>query len=487
MGRIVLWGRVENSAISELYSRASITVVPSSREEFGIVAVEAMMSGCPVVAARTGGLEDIIREEETGALFEPDDAVALAATLCGYLRNPQQRSLHSVAARQRAISLFSSRDTLTSITQVYEPNSQPDLSNSRWREQSFYQEQPLTTERLSKLKTVFSNENISVSRISFGRHPVFQVDTNGHRFIAKFFTQRFSLQASLFPYSHPFSIERGGSVSYHRVIYNKENPIAPITYYFEEIPEPLIVTEWVPRFSVPLSEEIDEVVHSALRRCQGHRLLDDCAELTKYAEALDSFAFTPDDSKMDTFDVASSELNSRMTGGRLVLSRTHPQVELMRMRWLLNRRVWPIPTEFQIRSTQVIDLLLENEEIVNERPVLAHGDPKPEHLMANSSGEILVTDFEHSRYAVGPLDFSLWLSFTGVRHRLDSNASDICTRVCKIFESRQDRYLCICWIVSEVLFFSLLRFSVGDRRELLVAQRFLRDLSMTLLNTQIIQ
>src|SRR5947209_16938527 len=49
-GRILLWGRVENLALSELYSRASVTVIPSYREEFGIVAVEAMMSGCPVIA-----------------------------------------------------------------------------------------------------------------------------------------------------------------------------------------------------------------------------------------------------------------------------------------------------------------------------------------------------------------------------------------------------------------------------------------------------
>ena len=486
-GRILLWGRVENSAISELYSRASVTVCPSYREEFGIVAVEAMMSGCPVVAARTGGLQDIVREEETGALFEPDDAAALAATLCGYLRNSEQRSLHSVAARLRAVSLFSSHDTLNSLAQVYEPGLRPEISNSRWREQSFYQEQSLTPGRLSRLKEVFNDEDISVSKVSFGRHPVFRVTAGGKSLVAKFFTRRFSLQASLFPYSPQFSTERGGSVSYSRVLYNKDNPIATSAHYFEESPEPLIVMEWRPRLGDAEGGATDGAVHNAIRRCQGYRPLEDCPALTAYAEALAAFALAPDDPKLEAFDVASSELNARMTGGRLVLCRTHPQVELVRLRWLLNRRVWPLSEEFRIRSTQVIDLLLETEEIVNERPVLAHGDPKPEHLLMSSSGELLITDFEHSRYAVGPLDFSLWLSFTGVRGRLDSNASDICERLCKQFVNRQDRYLCVCWVVSEVLFFSLLRFSFGDRRELSVAQRFLRDLGMVLLNREVIQ
>jgi hypothetical protein len=107
--------------------------------------------------------------------------------------------------------------------------------------------------------------------------------------------------------------------------------------------------------------------------------------------------------------------------------------------------------------------------------------------MVNSSGEILITDFEHSRYAVGPLDFSLWLSFTGVRGNPEANAADVCERLCQQFTDRRDRYLCMCWVVSEVLFFSLLRFTVGDRRELSVAQRFLRDLGMVLLNREVIQ
>jgi hypothetical protein len=486
-GRILLWGRVENVALSELYSRASVTVVPSYREEFGIVAVEAMMSGCPVVAARTGGLQDIVGEEESGTLFDPDDALALAATLCGYLRNPQQRKLHCEAARRRAVEMFSSHKTLSLIEQVYNPTGLSDSNTSCWEQPSSHREQLLTPERLSRLNAVFKDESISITPASYGKHPVFEVESRGAKFVAKFFTQRFSLQASLFPNSSLFHLERGGKLSYNRVLYNMGNPVAPAIYYFEENPEPLIVSEWAEQLSAPLTEDLDDLIHQVIRRCQEHQPLPDCAEMDNYVSALSSFAERPDEPRLARFDLASAQLNSRMTGGMLVLCRTHPQVELFRFRELLNKRVWPVPEEFRIRATQVIDLLLETEEIIVEKPVLAHADPKPEHLLKRGSGEILLTDFEHSRYGVGPMDLSLWFTITDIRDRDDSNSSDYCHRLCRQFESSRESYLCVCWVVAEMIFFPLQRFSLGKRREMQIAQRFMRDLGLALLNGEIIR
>jgi len=485
-GRILLWGRVENLALSELYSRASVTVIPSYREEFGIVAVEAMMSGCPVIAARTGGLQDIVREE-SGALFEPDDVLGLAATLCGYLRNPQQRNLHCESARRRAETLFSSHVTLAQITKVYESSFFPDTNDVSWTLQSLPRAQLLTADRLSRLKTVLKDEHISVTPVSFGKHPVFEIASGETRFVAKFFTQRASLQASLLPHSPSFSMERGCSISYNRVLYNKDNPVTPATCYFEETAEPLIVSEWMQQLNTSSIEDLESLIHQVISRCQRHKILPDCLEVDEYVSALNSFAETRDNLHLASFDRASAQLNARMTGGRLVLCRTHPQVELWRFRQLLNIRSWPIPEEFRVRSTQLIDLLLETEDIIIERPALAHADPKPEHLLTDASGQILLADFEHSRYAVGPLDLSLWFVITGIRGRIDSNASDFCDRLCRLLSSRRERYLCVCWVVAEVIFFTLQRFSVGDREEMQVAQRFMRDMGLALLNKEIIQ
>lgn len=484
-GRIQLWGRVENAALAEIYSRASVTVVPSHREEFGIVAVEAMMCGCPVVATKTGGLEDIIIDGQTGTLFEPDYALGLAATLTAYLRNPYQREIHGKAARARAKNLFSRSETLARVAQLY------DMNAAGWN-QSFDQlksnrNQFLTHERLSRIKAIVGDDQVSVSPAAKGRHPVFCVEAGDSRFIAKFFTPRFSLQASLFPNASPLSAKRGGLISYHRELYNRENPLAPAIRFLEDAAEPLIVTDWIKPFTDVSDESLDDVVSQAFLQCESHLPLPDCAELTEYEDALKRVAERPDSLHFHQFDCASAKLNARMTAHHLTQCRTHPQIELLRFQILMSEDTWPLPLEFRGRTSQAIGLLLGKHQIISERPTLAHGDPKPEHLLADSVGKILIADFEHSRYTVGPCDLALWFSFTGVRGLLEANASHICDRICKQCSTWQERYLCACWVVSEVLFFAVHRFTCGDRRELQVTQNFLRDLPMALLRNEIIR
>lgn len=87
-GRIALWGRVDHAGMATLLARSMAVVVPSLREQYGIVAVEAMMCGTPVVASRTGGLVDLVLPDITGHLFDRDDAALLSAILMLYLRAP---------------------------------------------------------------------------------------------------------------------------------------------------------------------------------------------------------------------------------------------------------------------------------------------------------------------------------------------------------------------------------------------------------------
>jgi glycosyltransferase involved in cell wall biosynthesis len=69
-----------------LYASADICCVPSTRPEpFGLVAIEAMRAGKPVVAAKHGGLLEIVIEGNTGAFFEPGSSDALARVLGGLL------------------------------------------------------------------------------------------------------------------------------------------------------------------------------------------------------------------------------------------------------------------------------------------------------------------------------------------------------------------------------------------------------------------
>ena len=91
----------------ELYSRADICVAPSLwAEPFGMVAVEAMASGRPVVASNVGGLADSIVDGETGFLVPPGDPEALAEKLRLLLDDPVMRAEIGRRGRRRVEQNF---------------------------------------------------------------------------------------------------------------------------------------------------------------------------------------------------------------------------------------------------------------------------------------------------------------------------------------------------------------------------------------------
>lgn len=73
------------------YSAADLCVMPSLYESFGLVALEAMACGTPVVASRVGGLPYLVRDGETGLLVPENDAPALAQALKELLSQPELR------------------------------------------------------------------------------------------------------------------------------------------------------------------------------------------------------------------------------------------------------------------------------------------------------------------------------------------------------------------------------------------------------------
>ena len=79
-------GRQPQERLAEWYSRMDIVLMPSRSEGFGLTAIEAMANGCVVVASRTGGLPEVVRDGEVGLLHEPgsvDDMVDKITSLVG--------------------------------------------------------------------------------------------------------------------------------------------------------------------------------------------------------------------------------------------------------------------------------------------------------------------------------------------------------------------------------------------------------------------
>jgi glycosyltransferase involved in cell wall biosynthesis len=81
-------------------------VVPSLGEGFGMVALEAMERARPVIAASIGGLEDLVRDGETGLLVPPGDADRLAEAMLRFAADPDWAKAMGREARLRAVERF---------------------------------------------------------------------------------------------------------------------------------------------------------------------------------------------------------------------------------------------------------------------------------------------------------------------------------------------------------------------------------------------
>jgi phosphatidyl-myo-inositol dimannoside synthase len=98
---VALLGDVTWDALAEEYVNADCFCLPSVQEGFGIVFLEAMAAGLPVVACRAAAVPEVVREGETGMLVPPRAPPALADALADLLRNPERARALGGAARVR--------------------------------------------------------------------------------------------------------------------------------------------------------------------------------------------------------------------------------------------------------------------------------------------------------------------------------------------------------------------------------------------------
>ncbi|MFZ2975831.1 MAG: glycosyltransferase [Candidatus Moraniibacteriota bacterium] len=85
--RVNFLGPKKQNELYKYYSAADICVVPSYYEPFGIVPLESMACGTPVIASRTGGLQYTVGNKVTGCLFEPKNYIDLAEKINIVLKN----------------------------------------------------------------------------------------------------------------------------------------------------------------------------------------------------------------------------------------------------------------------------------------------------------------------------------------------------------------------------------------------------------------
>ena len=99
-------GWIAPDEVPALINTATLVVMPSRREAFGLVALQAALMARPVVAARVGGLPEIVAHGETGWLVEKEDSSALAETIADLLAHYDTAVQMGRSARRRAQGLF---------------------------------------------------------------------------------------------------------------------------------------------------------------------------------------------------------------------------------------------------------------------------------------------------------------------------------------------------------------------------------------------
>ncbi len=117
--RLDVVGRISRDELLQLYQRATIAVVPSRYEGFGLPAVEAMACGTPVVACEVGALPEVMRVAGGGVLVPPADPTALARGIRELIERPQQREQMSKRARSRVADAFSWSQVARATARVY--------------------------------------------------------------------------------------------------------------------------------------------------------------------------------------------------------------------------------------------------------------------------------------------------------------------------------------------------------------------------------
>lgn len=123
--RVRFTGSIPSEALRRTIAESDALVLPAVRdakgdvEGLGVVLIEALLAGRPVIASRSGGIVDIVRHEETGLLVEPGDADALAAAITRYRDDPALARVLAAKGREHVEAEFSWDRIIDRLERLY--------------------------------------------------------------------------------------------------------------------------------------------------------------------------------------------------------------------------------------------------------------------------------------------------------------------------------------------------------------------------------
>lgn len=118
-GRIMIFRPVTQDELRSVYNRAAAVVLNSVDEGFGLTLTEAMLCRRAVIGTESGGITDIIEENQTGLLIPEDNPEELANAIRRLISDPEQRKILAAAGFQRAINEFSSNSAAQKYADLF--------------------------------------------------------------------------------------------------------------------------------------------------------------------------------------------------------------------------------------------------------------------------------------------------------------------------------------------------------------------------------
>ncbi len=106
--------------IAIYHAAADVCVVPSHYNPSGMVAMDAMASGTPVIASNLGGLKYVVENQKSGLLFASQNSFLLARAISRLITKPQLRSEMSVSAKERVYELFTWDNVAQQLDEFYQ-------------------------------------------------------------------------------------------------------------------------------------------------------------------------------------------------------------------------------------------------------------------------------------------------------------------------------------------------------------------------------
>ena len=125
-GSVRFAGRVDEDALAEAYRTCDLFVLPAvvdrkgDTEGLGVVLLEAIEFGMPVIASDIGGIPDIVRHRDTGLLVPPGDAPALAAAILEAVADPGESRARALRGRNHARHRFALAGVVDCLVERYE-------------------------------------------------------------------------------------------------------------------------------------------------------------------------------------------------------------------------------------------------------------------------------------------------------------------------------------------------------------------------------